>query len=170
MQETFTGALGNCGTVACIRNRIVLAASLQLVVACSAEDLGREYRTQYASIDTTFDETLCAADFELVDRHIEEISSLLGVEPPQIEIVFTTKLPVEGCRSGATGCFYDGLVRARPESLRHELVHAVATDVGAPAKFWVEGLAVALDGHFHRRGSTPSRGRWRHAPAANWTT
>jgi len=133
-------------------------ATLALFVALLACDADHKPQPDAEGefIDFIFDSTarsLCAGTITELDRFTERVFDFLGTPIPPgyhalIEVVEDAPCPFGACYYQDDRIYIDDLdaVGIRPtESLRHELVHAVAGQAWGPTvPFFAEGLAVAL--------------------------
>ncbi len=129
-----------------------LAASL---LACDT-DHRADPETAGEHIDFIFeksDRALCKGSLSEYDGFIERVFGLLEVDiPPKyralVQIVDDAPCPRDACYRREDRVYMENLdsLGVRPaETLRHELVHAVAYQAwGATVSFFAEGLAVAL--------------------------
>lgn len=99
------------------------------------------------------DRALCEGSIFELDRFIERVFGFLDTAVPPdyhalVQVVDDAPCPQDACYRQGGGVYIEGLDDAgvRPaETLRHELVHAVAQEAwGATLPFFAEGLAVAL--------------------------
>ncbi|MCA9680802.1 MAG: hypothetical protein KC457_01300 [Myxococcales bacterium] len=120
-----------------------------LGLGCSAPAEIR-YETEHLRIAPTFDEPLCAGEIERFERHADRLEGLLGTRMKQPVTVYlwkTEEFPVgEYCAESSIGCYREDehAIYTTSLALDHELVHAVAWDLGKPGDFFVEGVAEML--------------------------
>jgi hypothetical protein len=125
-----------------------------VAVGCAAGDglelPPLEFETVHARIgvEQANSYPLCAKDLAELDRHIERVEGQLGIdrEEPIVAYVLADAIPCGDDNLRACYFFEDDVIYGPWESLRHEVVHAVARDVPFPSLFWSEGTAEIVAG------------------------
>lgn len=105
---------------------------------------------------------LCSASLMQMDEFVLRISKEFSVEPPSLDtrrLVLNWLVPEDfalrsSCNEAFSACARrPGTVYSKSAPFNHELVHAVAFNVGYPPSFFAEGLAVAYQGLGDQLGS-----------------
>lgn len=117
-----------------------------VLIACRDQD--HDYETEHLRIRLVGESPtpLCEGDLVYYEQQISIIESTLGRRlAPGVRVemqdTFAGGVPRDGKYNDARR-----KITASRFSLVHELVHAVAADLGDPDEFFEEGAAVALDG------------------------
>lgn len=116
--------------------------------ACQPELPDLRYETDHLRIGTDFDEDVCEGSFIALEAHIDFLELQLGIElKTKIELYWLEDGSSAFC-DGTENCTTDDPRRVFTtwDAARHELVHAVAFELGAPDNFIAEGLADGFDG------------------------
>ena len=124
-----------------------------LLVAC--EQLPEiQYETEHLRIATNFNEPLCQGDLDHLELVVSTLEAQLDTKlgrPVDLYLwddVSDSSASPGWCRNDTgLGCYKNGVVYSGQLAVDHELVHAVVATIGAPATFWGEGAAEALQSH-----------------------
>ncbi|PRQ06305.1 hypothetical protein [Enhygromyxa salina] len=125
-------------------------------VPARGPDFEVRYHTKYLDIAPGFSQPVCRGSLDEMDRYMEAVADLLGIEIQQPTTVFWYNGLATGslaeraeicdwCNGSCAGC-YKGVVHSDFRTLRHELVHAVVTPAwGRSVRLFSEGIAHGLD-------------------------
>lgn len=129
--------------------RLVLAVTVLALSAGCVDRPEIQYETDHLRIGTDFEDPVCLGTIEHFEDQVLFVEDRLGLSvDEEIELYWYDSLPPRACRDGADGCTSRSPRRidSETELVMHELVHAVAFELGVPDELYSEGLAEALNG------------------------
>ena len=128
------------------------SAILVLAVASACTDPVVEYEGVHVVLGADPELEPCAGTIPHMDEFIVRLSTEFGLVPPtgddriRFRWLRQSDYVDAGCPPGSLGCASGDRVYSWHAPINHELVHAVASSVGRPRTFFVEGLAHAYEG------------------------
>lgn len=157
VSNTGLGAPLLCRVIASAIVRVSLLTSLLVLGGCT-ELPAIKYESEEILLGTSFDEPVCAGTLAQLDEQARFAQNWLGVERDEpIELYWFDELPAGLCSVERGGCYDRESGRAYGEGyvLRHEIVHAVAAELGYSRRndFLEEGIADALSGEWTAIGT-----------------